>query len=171
MKPLVKILSIILFLSTLVFAQRGDGPLGPPHGGGRGQGPGMKKIQELEKLKLIETLDMSEDVSVKFFTRRNQHMNEVKDLEDRIDNILDEMNDELKKDKDANQQKLKKLNEDFLSVSDDFHKTRINFIASLKDILTTEQISKYIVFDRNFREQMRDILMKQRMNRNNHDKN
>lgn len=162
MKSIIKILPLFLFLSTILFAQ-GEGPMGPPHER-RGEGPGMKKIQELEKLKLIETLNMNEETTMKFFARRTQNQKEVRDLEDRMDNILDEMNAELKKEKDANQQKLKKLNDDFLDASDDFHKARNKFISSLKDILTTEQISKYIVFDRNFREEMREILMRQRMN-------
>lgn len=163
MKTIIQVLSIVLFLSSFMMAQRGEGPMGM---GKRNPGA-MKKIQELEKLKLIEVLNMNEETTIKFFARRTQHQNEIRDLENRLDNILDDMDAELKKDKDASQQKIKKLTEDFFDATNDIHKSKNEFLSSLKDILTPEQIGKLIVFDRNFREEMRQILMKQRMNRTN----
>lgn len=148
-----------------MFSQQGTGPHGrmqgdPPMGHGA-----MKKIRELEKVKLIEALNMNEETTLKFFARRNEHQKDLRDLEDKLDNTLDDLNNELKNSAGANESKIRKLTDDYLSLTNDIHKAKNDFLISLKDILTTDQTARLIVFDRNFREEMREILMKERFRR------
>jgi len=159
MKNIVHILLLLIAFSFCLFAQRGPGPFG------RGQKGPMKKIMELERIKLIEALNMNEETTLKFFARRNEQQKNIMSLEDNLDNIMNEMESELKNEKDINQVKLKKLTDDFYSVTTDIHKTKNDFLISLKDILSPEQIATLIIFDKKFREEMREILMKQRQKR------
>ena len=126
----------------------------------------MKKIEELEKIKLLDVLNLDEATSIKLFTRRNQDRIKIWDFEDKINNILQNIESEVKKGNDKDVNKIRKLNEDYCNVSLEIEREKLNFLRSLSDILTPEQIGKYIVFERKFRDEIRDILMKERIKRN-----
>jgi hypothetical protein len=120
----------------------------------------MKKIEELEKIKLLDVLNLDEATSVKLFTRRNQNRTKIWDIEDKINEVLQNIELEVKKGKDMDVSKIQKLNEDYCNLSMDVEKEKMSFIRSISDILTPEQIGKYIVFERRFREDIRELLMK-----------
>jgi hypothetical protein len=126
----------------------------------------MKKIEELEKIKLLDILNLDEATSAKLFTRRNQNRTKIWDLEDKITDNLLNIESEVKKGKDADANKIQKMNEVYMNLSMDVEKEKLSFLRSLPDILTQEQIGKYIVFERKFREEIRDLLMKERIKRN-----
>jgi len=129
------------------------------------RGP-MKKIEELEKIKILDVLNMDEATSVKFFTRKNQSRDKIFNYEDKIIDILNNIEAEVKKGKDKDAGKIQKLNEDFISANIEIEKERMNFIRSLNEILTPEQVGKYIVFEKRFREEIRDLLIKERSKHN-----
>ena len=126
----------------------------------------MRKIEELEKIKLLDVLNMDEATSVKFFTRKNQSRDKIFNYEDKINDILNNIDAEVKKGKDKDVNKIQKLNDDFVSISIEIEKERMNFLRSLNDILSPEQIGKYIVFEKRFREEIRDLLIKERSKHN-----
>src|ERR1039457_5375763 len=49
----------------------------------------MKKIEELEKIKLLDVLNLDEATSVKLFTRRNVNRTKIWDYEDKINNLTE----------------------------------------------------------------------------------
>ena len=126
----------------------------------------MKKIEELEKIKLLDVLNLDEATSVKLFTRRNQDRTKIWDYEDKINNVLQNIESEVKKGNDKDVSKIQKLNEDYCNLSMDVEKEKLSFLRSLSDILNPEQIGKYIVFERKFRDEIRNLLMKERFKRN-----
>jgi uncharacterized protein Veg len=126
----------------------------------------MKKIEELEKVKLLDVLNLDEANSAKLFTRRNQNRTKIWDIEDKINNTLQNIESEIKNGKDKDVTKIQKLNEDYCNLSMEVEKEKLSFLRSLSDILTPEQIGKYIVFERKFRDEIRDLLMKERIKRN-----
>jgi hypothetical protein len=139
--------------------------LGQEEGAHKRRAP-MKKIEELEKIKLLDVLNLDEAASAKLFTRRNQDRTKIWDLEDKINNTLQNIESEIKKGKDKDVSKIQKLNEDYFNLSMEVEKEKLSYLRSLSDILTPEQIGKYIVFERKFREEIRDLLMKERIKRN-----
>jgi hypothetical protein len=156
----------LLLIAALFLTFAGSG-LTQDHG--RNEGPSgrrapMKKIEELEKVKLLDVLNLDEGVAAKLITRRNQDRSRIWDIEDKINDVLDKIKSELKgKDKDVT--KIQKLNESYMNLTMDVEKEKLNFLRSLSDILTPEQVGKFIVFERKFREDIRDLLMKERMKR------
>jgi Spy/CpxP family protein refolding chaperone len=125
------------------------------------RGP-MKKIEELEKIKILDVLNMDEATSVKFFTRKNQTREKIFNLEDKNIDVLNNIDSELKKGNGKDVNKIQKLNDDFINTSTEIERERMNFIRSLNDILSPEQVGKYIVFEKRFREEIRDLLIKER---------
>ena len=161
MKKFIITIVMIFVVCTVSNAQMGDrppdGPGGPPH-------DGMKKIEQLEKIKLIEALDMDEQTTLKFFARRNENRNKIKELMDKSRQQLDAINDKLKE-KSVNEKELNSMIDKYLSYDNEIEKEREAFIHSLSDILSVTQIAKLVVFEKKFRDEIRDILFKTRMER------
>lgn len=120
------------------------------------------KIEQLEKVKLIEALDLTEDQSVRFFARRNEHRREIEKLEERSDELLRIMENMLDERGEKNLAEQKKLLIEFLDIRIQIENKRKQFILSLNDILTFDQISRLVVFEKKFREEIRKILMKRK---------
>ena len=75
---------------------------------GSDEGP-MKKIEELEKIKLIETLGMDEQTTLKFFSRRTKYREEQTELVKNSSGMLDQISEFTKKDDKKNDEELKKI--------------------------------------------------------------
>jgi hypothetical protein len=161
MNKLLFILALPIIFAAAVLPQ----DMKHGQGMGRRRAP-MKKIEELEKIKLLDVLNLDEATSAKLFTRRNQNRTKIWDLEDKINDNLQNIESEVKKGKDADGNKIQKMNEIYMNLSMEVEKEKLSFLRSLPDILTQEQIGKYIVFERKFREEIRDLLMKERVKRN-----
>lgn len=147
------IFSIILLLSIFANAQQ-------HRNYGRG---GMSRIEELEKIKLIEVLNMDEQTTLKFFSRRSEYQNKIKALNKNGDEQLDKLSDSINKNGDKNTEELKNLINEYLSTGEAIAREKNKFINSLNDILTYEQISKLLVFEKKFRDEIRGLLFKERM--------
>jgi len=131
---------------------------------GRGFGQGAReKIEALEKAKLIEELNMSEDLSIKFFARRKEHIDRVQKYDKELDAVEDNLEKALNEGK--NDQALKKLLAEHHTVQNKIANERGQFINSLSGILSTKQLAKFIVFENKFKEEVRNILMRERNKR------
>jgi len=146
MKNILIPIIFILTISTQLFGQRE-----------RGSDP-KEKIRELEKIKLIETLDMNEETSIKFFTRRKEHIETTKKIFDDLETNFREIEDRLSSSRGDNDPELKKLVDSHHSLQLKLEEEKIGFINSLKDILTNKQIAQLIIFEKHFKEEIRNIL-------------
>jgi hypothetical protein len=124
------------------------------------EGP-MKKIEELEKIKLIETLGMDEPTTLKFFARRTKYREEQAQLLKSSMALLDQISDLTKKD-DGKDEELKKMINQYHDFENKILKRKQDFYNSLSDILTYKQIAKVLVFERKFREEIRSALLQER---------
>lgn len=122
----------------------------------------MKKIEELEKIKIIDALNLNEKTTLRFFARRNEYRNRQNKLMKDASNLLDQMDDIVKKDTNKNAPEYKKLIEQYLQIETKVINNRTDFINSLPDILTYQQISKLLIFEKKFREEIRNALFKDR---------
>ena len=148
----MKFISLLIFLITigpqLTDAQPKHNRLfGPPD-----------KIKELEKVKLLEVLDMDEETTLKFFTRRNEHLKKMEELNKSCDDELSKIEEKIKSSENENDPEFIKLVDDYLAEQDKFNAERRVFLNSVKDILTPIQLAKLVVFEQRFREEIREIL-------------
>src|SRR5690606_24597403 len=100
MKKLFLILFILLIAVSTQYAQESRGGKHDPKG----------RLAELEKIKLLEALDMDEETTLKFFSRRNAHKDKMDELFDRMQNKSDQISELIKEDADK-QQLTKAVNE------------------------------------------------------------
>ncbi|MBI5660868.1 MAG: hypothetical protein HZC46_01820 [Ignavibacterium album] len=120
------------------------------------------KIEQLEKVKLIEALDLTEEQSVRFFARRNEHRKEIEKLEMRSEELLGNIETLINAPGVKNITEQKRLLNEFLDLRVQIETKRKQFILSLSDILSFEQIGRLVVFEKKFREEIRKILMKRK---------
>jgi len=117
-----------------------------------------EKIESLEKIKLLETLDLDEETAIKFFARRNDHKEKMRTLMDEQDAQYHKIEDKLSSLTNENDPELKKMIGNYLSVYQKMDDERKRFFNSLSDILTLKQQAKLAIFERRFRQEIRDIL-------------
>ncbi len=152
MKSLYFLIAIILFTTVASFPQHDREKM-------------MKqksKLHQLEKIKLIEALNLDEETSLRFFARRNEMQQEVDQLENKADDILNDLEQSLNANEKATGASQKQLINELLNVKTKIEKVKKQFITSLSDILSTEQIARYIVFEQKFREEIRKIIFDRR---------
>ena len=149
---------VFLFLFSILFTAGMNAQVMIFHG--NGQGP-LKKIEELERVKLIEALNMDEQTTLKFFARRNEYRQKQIKLFQNSNELLEKLDKEVNKDKPDNPD-IKKQIKEYLEIENKIADNREDFVKSLKDILTTEQIGKYLVFEKKFRNEIREVIFKER---------
>ena len=134
------------------------------------QGFRMKKnksrVDELEKVKLIEILDMDEETTLKFFSRRNEFRNMTESLMEKRDKLLNDFQELIEEDEIEKNSVYSDHVNKILEIEKTLVNNRIQFISSLDDILTEKQIGKLVVFEFKFRKDLRDLLFRHRRNPN-----
>ena len=116
-----------------------------------------KRFDELEKLKILEILDMDEETALKFFARRNEMKKRAKAILEKGEKIHSDIDLALRESKGESE--LQKLVEASLNIEEEIFKERANFISKLDEILNTEQIAKLILFEKQFKRDVRDLLI------------
>jgi hypothetical protein len=126
-----------------------------------------EKIEALEKIKLIETLDMDEETTVKFFARRNDHQEKMKNLFDELDEKRSMIKEKISSAKNDNEPEIKKMVDNYFLLQEKLDDERKRFINSLADILSYKQIAELTLFERRFREEIREILFHHKKKKRN----
>lgn len=126
---------------------------------------GMKnrdKLEQLEKIKLIEALDLNEESSIRFFARRNDSKKEIQELERKSENLISELEKTFNSESKNQNENQKILISEILKTRESIELKRNQFLNSLNDILSIEQIGKLIVFEKKFRDEIRNVLFDKR---------
>jgi len=159
MKKILIISTMLIIASTYSipqpFEKRGSFQKGNPN----------EKIEELEKIKLIEILDADEETTVRFFSKRAEHREKMKQLMDLSDKQLDQLEEIVNNSNEPNDPNLKKIIDDHLNSMQKIEVEKKTFLTSLNDILTYEQIAKVMIFERKFRDEIRGILFRERIHK------
>ncbi len=126
------------------------------------RGMHFNRLEELEKIKIIEALNMDEETTLKFFARRKQHLDEQFKLIEERNFLLDEIQTILGEDKNADEKYFVKKIDQISEIEKKIVKERTSFFDSLDEIFTKEQIAKFILFEYRFKQQVREAAFKRR---------
>jgi hypothetical protein len=140
------IIMLMAATATLLYGQRGEGV--------------PKKIRDLEKLKLLEVLQLDEETSIRFINRRNEHHESQRKLNEELEVKIEKLEQLIQEGKKGDE--LKKLTQESLLIEERLILARGKYINSLNDLLNSEQLAKMLVFERKFREEMRETFMRER---------
>ena len=111
------------------------------------------RLRDLERIKLIEALNMNEETSIRFFSRRNSHLNEQKKITQRRDSLYSKMRMLLMEEEfeEAEQQQLLLK---IFECEEQILKNRKVFLEELTEILDVKQKFQYVAFDHAFKKQI-----------------
>lgn len=157
MKKTLLLMCIMIFSISSLNAQmrpRGDSDMKP-----------LEQIEEWEKMKLIKVLDLSEENSIRFFARRNEHQKRVREILNQRDQLAQEIEKEIKDGTKVSDAVYQGQVNRMLEFEAKMMKERESFIKSLNDILSPEQIAKLTVFEIRFRREVRERIMGHGKNR------
>ena len=134
--------------------------------GYRGRHSQRDRYEEFEKMKIIEILDLEEETAVRFFARRNTHMNDQRALIEKRDSLLRSFYSKIKESETeiAPEEYDRNLDKMFEIETELFEKRR-DFYSSLDDILTKEQVAKLVVFEYRVMREARNIMQRKREER------
>jgi preprotein translocase subunit YajC len=145
-------LLILLLLSTTLFAQRGKWQ----------DEEAREKFEQLEKIKLIETLEMDEETTLRFFARRTEHKKQQDEIQEKLQQKIENLDVIFKSGRVATVEEIKSNINEINNMQLQFDKNRVDFVNSLSDILSYEQIAKLIIFEKKFRNEVRKLIMRER---------
>lgn len=123
----------------------------------KGERP-FEKIEQLEKAKLIEVLDLNEEMAVKFFARRNEHQKSMRELMNNRESLHRDLEKNIKEKTQKESYYLDQVNKIF-EIEKQMSVSKQEFIKSLSDILNPQQIAKLTVFEFKFRREIAQSLM------------
>lgn len=121
----------------------------------------LQKVDQLEKVKLIEYLNLNDDTNVKLLSRRKDFKAKNRSLYKAIDSLVTELESYDGKN-DKQNPAIKKCIEEYQRIELQIVKNRQEYINSLYEILTPEQVGKYIVFEKKFKKEIQDFIFKAR---------
>lgn len=159
MKYFLRTLLFSFFLVIVCTAQ-------PPDGFGEGRRHQSERLESYKKVRMIEALKLDEETGIKLINRYNEHRKVIKQLETERMEVMDKLELQVQSPvADAEYQK--NINELF-EIERKIMDARKKYLENLKEIFSTKQIAEYIVFERNFMKDLRNIVndvQKQRMRR------
>jgi len=149
MKYLVTTVLGVVFLVT-------NSLLAQPEHSTRSQQPAMDRIESWKKVRMLESLKLNEDQSTKFIVRYNEHSEAMHGFEKERNALVDKLDTQSKSDAADDD-----YNQTFNALLDTDKKIsgeRLRFLAELKEVLSNKQIAQYIVFERNFVQELRQAV-------------
>ena len=151
-------LVVIILLATCTLWAQEDPPI-------MQEGMRCGKLAELEKIKLIETLQMDEETTLRFFSRRSEHMRGQKNLMDSRKELLKELEKKIQNEEIISADDYDTYFDKLTHSAKQMLTNKLEFYGSLSDILTSEQIAKLVVFEFSFMREIRKIMRKERRRR------
>ncbi|MEW5799479.1 MAG: hypothetical protein AB1728_10800 [Bacteroidota bacterium] len=116
----------------------------------------MERLESYKKVRMLETLKLDEDKGLKLVSRYNQHRESVRNLEEERKEILDKL--ESKVNDNATDSEIQKSFNDLIEIEKKMFTAREKYLNELKEILTTKQVAEYLLFERSFARDIRDIM-------------
>jgi len=130
------------------------------------RGRAAERLEQWKQIRLMEKLQMSEEVSIRFFARYRTHTDELRTLGRERAEVIEGLAGLAKK--KGNEADIERSLGDLGMLEEKVATTRSSFLEELKSILTIHQIAAYVVFERDFNQNIREIMQevaKERMER------
>ncbi len=117
-----------------------------------------EKVEQLKKVKLIKILDMDEATAEKFFARYNVYENKVNAAFKEVQQAVAELNSRI--DRKAPDAEIKSQNDIVLQKQNALHAQVDEKLKAMRSLMTEEQYAKFIVFENQFTQLLREILQR-----------
>ncbi len=120
------------------------------------RGPAAQRVEQLKKLRLMEALKLDEDTSIRFFVRYNEHQEELRGIGKKRAGAIDELQSLARK--NAPEGEIEAKLKEVTGIESEVLATRNKFLEKLKEVLSVRQIAQVVVFERNFNQDLRELM-------------
>jgi hypothetical protein len=151
-------MSTTLLMTALVVSAAQAQPFGPPPGPRN-----LERIENLKKVRLVEMLDLKEELSVRFFARLNEHQNVLQALGREKSELLDRLERLVRNEAEAKE--FEAMVPQVTAVDDRIGAEQKKFFDGLGDLLSPEQRGKFLLFERQFERELREAMKEVRQRR------
>ncbi|NOY05780.1 MAG: hypothetical protein GXO82_03975 [Chlorobi bacterium] len=122
-----------------------------------------KRIEEIRRFKLIDYLDLEEEQAVRFVTREKDFSKEEKRREEKRNKVIMQLKKAVEE--GVSEDELRSLIDQYVALGREMAEARLAYFRSLGDLLTVEQQAKYLLFERKFKDEIRNIIRNWQMER------
>lgn len=116
----------------------------------------LEKFRIMKKVKLLEELNLNESESEKFLIKYNSAENLIIEKQENFKKALDDLELAMKNKK--SEKEILELTNKVVDAHNELLKARAKKIEEVKKVLNNEQFAKFLVFEKNFMEQIRDLM-------------
>ena len=121
-----------------------------------------ERISMLKKIKLIEILDMEEKESDKLIVKYSAWEDKIEEQMKNFDEAEENLRKAIKSDK---LDEIKKQSDNFIKTRTNIMKIAEDRDKDMKTILSDIQFAKYLIFEKKFRKELGEQIMKKRRDR------
>lgn len=122
--------------------------------------PGPERIERFKTMRLVETLKLQEEESVRFFAKQNTHDEKVRELMRSRNGTLDEIAENVREQSESAE--IQKRIEAILEIDQNIFQERKRYQEEIRKLLSQEQFAKFLLFERDFEQQVRDAMREMR---------
>lgn len=105
---------------------------------------------------MIEALKLDEETSVRFFAKYSKHEDVIREINKQRDDLTDQLQEMRKSNSDG--AGMEKIFSDLTALDTKQSEERLRFLSDMKTVLSTQQIADFIVFERNFARNLRQLM-------------
>lgn len=116
----------------------------------------MDRIESYKKVRMLEVLKLDEEQSVKFVSRYNKHQELMHGFEKERNTLVDKLDEQTHA--SASDADFDRTFADLLELEKKISGERHHFLDELKEVLSRKQAAEYIVFERNFVQELRKAI-------------
>jgi len=120
------------------------------------RGPAAERIEQYKKVRMMEELKLDEQTSIKFFARYNSHREELRKLNEKRNELIDEL--QVLHRRDASDAEFKKVLDELKELAEPAVELREKYFAEMAEVLSPKQLAEYFIFERKFIQNLRDIM-------------
>ncbi len=117
---------------------------------------GADRLETLRQVRMIDALDLDAETAARLSVLFSEHQEKIRELHREIDQLTDEL--ELAIEQEASDEGLLMLQSQIDENRNSLHSSRMEFYRDAGSVLTTRQVAKLIVFERNFQRDIREIM-------------
>ena len=104
------------------------------------RGPGAERIEQFKKVRLMETLKMDDETSIKFFSRYNKYMESLRTIQKDHNTLVDQLQKLTAS--NANNPDIEQAIKDIVMSEEKIAETRSKFLEELKGVISVKQIGE-----------------------------
>lgn len=113
-----------------------------------------QRVKTLKKVKLVEYLDLEEDKADQLMLKFNSLEGQMEEATEELGEALEALESAVEE--NLSDDKLRSLNQDVKMKTENLLNIQKTKMDEIEKLLTTEEFAKFLVFEKNFREELRE---------------